>query len=97
MIDLTPPPCDFWNFQLGNYWLESLEYRYFPVHLNKLTAEYNDDGSVTVVVSKADPGVKNWMNTCGRNQGTMCVRWIRAEYHTQPATRVVRLKDLNKG
>ncbi|NRB41865.1 MAG: DUF1214 domain-containing protein [Pseudomonadales bacterium] len=95
VIELTPPPCDFWNFQLGNYWLESLDYRYFPVHINKLTANYNEDGTVTVVISKKDPGVKNWMNTCGRNQGTMCVRWIRAEYHTQPITKLVKIKDLD--
>ena len=94
VIKFTPPNCDFWNFQLGNYWLESLDYRYFPVHLNKLTAQYDDDGSVSVVVSKTDPGTKNWMNTCGRNQGTFCVRWIRAESHPQPLCELVKLKDL---
>ena len=95
VVELTPPKCDFWNFQLGNYWLESLDYRYFPVHLNKSMAEYEDDGSVVIVVSKTDPGVKNWMNTCGRDKGTMCVRWIRADEYPQPTTRVVKLADLN--
>lgn len=80
-ITLNPPECDFWNFQLGNYWLESLEYRYFPVHINNHTARYEADGSVVVTVSKYKPDteVANWLDTCGRNQGTMCVRWIRAK------------------
>ncbi len=94
VIDLQPPECDFWNFQLGNYWLESLDYRYFPVHLNKLTAKYNADGSVRVVVCKTDPGVDNWMDTCGRNEGTMCVRWIRAKTHPDPQVKLIKLKDL---
>ena len=95
VIDLTPPTCDFWNFQLGNYWLESLDYRYFPVHLNKLSAHYHDDGSVRIIVSKTDPRLPNWMDTCGRNQGTLCVRWIRAESHPEPKTQLLKLKDLS--
>ena len=52
VIELTPPECDFWNFQMGNYWLESLDYRYYPVHLNKLTTKYKDDGSVRIIIAK---------------------------------------------
>lgn len=99
VVELTPPECDFWNFQLGNYWLESLDYRYYPVHLNKHMANYRDDGSVQIVICKTDPAengkpVDNWMNTCGRNEGTMCVRWIRAQDHPQPVTRLVKLSEL---
>ncbi len=99
IIHLTPPQCDFWNFQLGNYWLESLDYRYYPVHLNKHTAKYNADGSVRIVIAKTSPAslgisVDNWMNTCEHNEGTMCVRWIRAESHPDPVTQLVKLADL---
>jgi len=97
VIDFTPPECDFWNFQLANYWLESLDYRYFPVHLNKHMAQYSADGSVRIVVSKEKPTtqIKNWLDTCGRNEGTMCVRWIRSKSFPDPKTRVVKLNSLN--
>ncbi|MEZ5538514.1 MAG: DUF1214 domain-containing protein [Pseudomonadales bacterium] len=93
-ITFTPPACDFWNLQLGNYWLESLDYRYFPVHINKGTAHYNEDGSVRLVISKQKIAVKNWLDTCGRNEGTMCLRWIRAAEHPQPQVRVVKISEL---
>ncbi len=96
VIEFTPPECDFWNFQLANYWMESLDYRFFPVHLNNHMAKYNDDGSVRIVVSKTDPGehIDNWMDTCDRNEGTMCVRWIRSKEFPQPQTRLVKLTEL---
>ena len=27
VIEVQPPECDTWNFQLNNYWMESLDYR----------------------------------------------------------------------
>ena len=96
-ITLQPPRCDFWNFQLGNYWLESLDYRFYAVHLNQHTAKYNDDGSVRIIVSKQPPtnaAALNWMNSCGRNEGTMCVRWIRADTYPEPRCRLISLDDV---
>jgi len=94
VIEATPPECDYWNFQLANHWLESLDYRYFPIHLNSRTAKLRRDGSVRVVVAHEDPGVDNWLQTCGHEHGTMCWRWIRAKEHPQPRTRVVKLAEL---
>ena len=86
--------CDHWNFQLNNYWMESLDYSHFTIHTNKHLARYRADGSVRIVVAHADPGVPNWINTVGHQSGTMCFRWIRAKTHPQPQTRVVKLADL---
>jgi hypothetical protein len=99
VIELTPPQCQFWNFQLANYWLESLDYRFFPVHLNKHTAHYRKNGTVRIVIARTNPGVAclkegNWLDTCGRNEGTMCVRWIRADSHPQPQTKLVKIAEL---
>jgi hypothetical protein len=29
------PDCEYWNFQLENYWMESLDYRHNPIHINE--------------------------------------------------------------
>ena len=94
VIETPIPQCEYWNFQLSNYWLESLDYRYFPVHFNNFTAKQSDDGSVQIVVAHENPGVDNWLDTCGHDFGTMCWRWIKAEEHPQPKTRVVKLAEL---
>lgn len=95
VIEATPPECEHWNFQLNNHWMESLEYRYFPVWVNKHSARLREDGSVRVVVAHQRPALaENWIDTCGHRRGTMCWRWIRAQEHPQPRTRVVKLAEL---
>jgi hypothetical protein len=97
VIEATPPECDYWNFQLSNHWLESLDYRYWRIHLNKATAKYRPDGSVRIVVAHEDPGVPNWLQTAGHDRGSMCWRWIRAAQHPEPQARVVKLAALRGG
>jgi len=94
VIEAMPPECDMWNFQLDNWWMESLDYRFHRVHTNKHIASYEPDGAVRIVVAHEDPGLPNWIETTGHARGTMCFRWIRAKEHPQPQTRVVEFKDL---
>lgn len=97
VIRVRPPECDSWNFQLNNYWMESLDYRYFNISINKATAEYGRDGSVEVIVAHTDPGRPNWLQTCGHTEGTMCWRWYRlaeGEAPVEPQCEVVRMEKL---
>jgi hypothetical protein len=94
VVELEPPACETWNFQLNNVFMESLDYRYFRIHLNKATTRYQPDGSVRIVVAHTDPGLPNWLTTTGHREGTMCLRYIHAEEHPEPRTRLVKLADL---
>ncbi len=94
VIEVRPPICENWNFQLNDHFMESLDYRHHTIHLNRHTARYEEDGSVRIVVAHRDPGLPNWISTAGHAQGTMCLRWIHAQEHPQPRTRVVRLDAL---
>ena len=90
------PNCKTWNFQLSNYWMESLDYRYYKISVNKHTAVYNDDGSVTIIVAHQDPGAAypNWLNTTGHDQGGMLFRWVEADEHPPVDCEVVKFADL---
>ncbi len=92
VIDINPPRCEFWNFQLNNHWMESLDYRYYPVWTNQFLAKARPDGSVRIVVAHKDPGVDNWIDTVGHMHGTMLFRWVKADSHPQPQTRVVKIE-----
>ncbi|MBK7408882.1 MAG: DUF1214 domain-containing protein [Saprospirales bacterium] len=94
LIEVMPPVCDHWNFQLNNHWMESLDYRYHQVHLNKHTAHYEPDGSLRIFVAHRDPGHPNWIRTLGHDRGTMCFRWVRGEEEPEPKTRVIPLSTL---
>jgi hypothetical protein len=97
VISVKPPACDSWNFQLNNYWMESLDYRYFHVCINKASAIYSRDGSVTVVVAHTDPGAPNWIETAGHDEGTMCWRWYRllpGENPVTPACSVMKTGEI---
>jgi len=92
VIETQVPKCEFWNFQLNNYWMESLDFRYHRIALNNHSGVLEPDGSLKIVVSHRDPGHPNWIETCNHHLGTMCLRWIRANEYPEPQTRVMTLE-----
>ena len=94
VLNITPPPCEMWNFQLSNCWMESLDYRYHRICVNKQGARYNSDGSLTLVVGAADPGIGNFLDTAGHQCGMMAMRWTGAQSHPAPECRVEKLEAL---
>ncbi len=95
VIETPVPECEIWNFQINNYWMESLDYRYHRISVNKRSARYNPDGSVTVIIASSNPGVGNFLDTAGHRCGTMVWRWTRAQHHPVPVCRVEKLAALH--
>jgi hypothetical protein len=95
-IEFTPPSCEYWNLQIGNHWLESLDFDRYRTHVNPKTAVLNDDGSVRIVVARRDPGVHNWLDTAGHARGGLALRWVGVDASEipVPVTRVVKLDSL---
>ncbi|MGV0067631.1 DUF1214 domain-containing protein [Mycobacterium colombiense] len=95
VIRVVPPRCDYWNFELGNYWMNSVDYRYRLSSINGEQAEYQDDGGVVVVVAHRDPGILNWLDTGGHGVGLIPNRWVDAETSPTPAAKLVKLDELD--
>lgn len=92
VIEGTPPDCRYWSLQLSNRWLESLDYRYHRVSLNKNQITLEPDGRFKILVAHRDPGTANWLDTCGHHEGVVVFRWLQAEAAPSPPVfRVVRL------
>ena len=67
--------------------------------LNLAQSLRNEDGALTFVVSKHDPGVPNWLDPSDLRQGILTLRWAEFEGGTAGAdlgatSRVVPLSDL---
>lgn len=92
VLEVMPPKCRMWNFQLDNCWMESLDWVHQKVWVNGHMANYEEDGSIIVVCAEKDPGFGNWIDLAGHRRGTALWRWIEAEEHPVPQCRVVKLE-----
>ncbi|SDG06939.1 Protein of unknown function [Lentzea fradiae] len=93
VVETDVPDCPYWNFQLDNWWMESLDHRR-RTSVNKHTATLSPDGRLTIVVAERDPGAGNWVDTCGHSSGTALLRWLGATEHPIPKCRVVPLEEV---
>jgi hypothetical protein len=89
LIEVEPPNSLYWSVALGNYWWETIDYAGHQSSLNGSQAVIDEDGVFRAVVSERDPGVANWLDTAGHSRGPMIFRWLRADSHPVPPTRVV--------
>ena len=96
VIEVTPPECYYWNFQVDNWWMESLDYRFVKCTVNKTTAKLEPDGKLILVLAAQDPGFGNWLDTAGHNEGTVLLRWAGATDNPLPEAKVVKLADIRK-
>ena len=86
------PDGKLWNLALFNFWFESMDYINFRIHTNNAICAKNADGSVTLVIANEDPGVANWLNATGHEQGNMIMRaWTGGVRPTDPQTELVDL------
>lgn len=90
VIETAVPDCPYWNFQLDNWWMESMDWAE-RITVNKHTARLTDDGRLVLVVAAQDPGWGNWIDTTGHSSGTALLRWVGADTHPTPTCRVVEL------
>ncbi|MDQ6698096.1 MAG: DUF1214 domain-containing protein [Actinomycetota bacterium] len=96
VVEVMPPPCEYWMIALHNHWMETLDYTHHQITLNCHSATLEPDGSVRFVIAHHDPGVPNWLDTAGHAHGTVGVRWVGPDVvDVLPSTRVVALSDLS--
>ncbi|KKE99339.1 hypothetical protein [Mycolicibacterium obuense] len=76
---ITVPVSDapYMGFQLGSLWYISLDYINHQTSLNGTQAQADPDGLIRIVVSDANPGVTNWVETLGHRKGYLQFRWQR--------------------
>ena len=77
---VTVPVCEaapYQAIQIGSRWYISTDYEHHQTSLTRAQSQADPDGELRFVVSERDPGVANWLETCGHPQGVMMLRWQR--------------------
>ena len=96
VIEMEKPPAGvYWSFQLGDVWSRALPFSTRHSSINNLQASIDGDGGLRAVVSRKDPGVVNWLDTCGRAEGTVVMRNYRSPTAPVPTSRKVKLSELD--
>lgn len=101
VVTIDPGNAGYFVVPVTNDWTISKDYWNQQTSLNNAQALANDDlTTYTVVISKSDPGVANWVSTGGLNQGTISMRFQDLDPNAPDdlptvTSRVVKLSELD--
>ena len=98
VLTIDPGNAGFFTVPVYNDWTITDDYWNEQTSLNDDQSIANADGTYTMVVSVADPGVANWVSTGGLNQGIISMRFQNLDPQSPavPSVQsvVVKLEDL---
>ena len=89
-----PEVRPYWNFQLNDPYYNALEYVYRLSSTNGHFARVSSDGKFRAVISLEDPGVPNWLDPAGFQQGTIYGRWYDCDSCPTPTLKRVKFAEL---
>lgn len=75
LVTVHPTQARYHSILLGDPWWVGMESGAHLGSLNTTQARLNADGTYTYVIALRDPGVYNWLDTEGLNEGFIQVRW----------------------
>ena len=98
VLTIDPGNAGFFTVPVYNDWTITDDYWNEQTSLNDDQSIANANGTYTLVVSVADPGVANWVSTGGLNQGIISMRFQNLDPQSPavPSVQsvVVKLEDL---
>ncbi len=74
VVDVNDGGAAYFVVPLANVWGTTMDIVDRTSSLNKAQAKPNPDGTYTFVLSPDDPGVHNWLDTCGLREGMLTLR-----------------------
>jgi len=94
LVEFTPPEGLFWSISVGDMWYRTFDYSHHQTSLNGHQVELDPDGVCRIVIAHHDPGIANWLDTLGHEQGVVILRWVMVSHRPQPRTRIVPLAEI---
>jgi hypothetical protein len=85
LVEVPAAPGGYWGIQLANSLWNTLDYANRQTSLNRAQAHIDPDGMFRAVIAHDDPGVANWLDTLGHQQGSVHLRMLRPPPPGAPA------------
>ena len=100
VVDVSDGGAEYFTVPLSNIWGTTLDIVDRTGSLNKAQSVPNEDGTYTYVISPTDPGVANWIDSDGLNEGILTLRMAEfggdgPKEDLGARGRVVKLDDLD--
>jgi hypothetical protein len=92
----VPEGTTYWSVIMTNEIFETTDWYNNHSALNDAQASPDSDGMLRFVISAADPGVPNWIDTAGYPTGEFQGRWYNAKDPVIPEMRKVPLVELRQ-
>ena len=97
IIETPEPSAVHGGIQLGNVWIESIDYQTRQTSLNWFQSTPDDDGVIRYVLAHRDPGVPNWLDISGHPDGGIFMRWQSPaddQYPEKPTVKLVAFDQI---
>jgi hypothetical protein len=101
VVDVSDGGAEYFTVPLSNIWGTTLGILDRTGSLNKAQSQPNEDGTYTFVIAGSDPGVHNWIDNGGLDEGILTLRMAEfpeggARPDLAATGRVVRLDRLDE-
>lgn len=75
LITVRPGTAKYMSAQITDHWMIGLNNARIQSTLNLFYSTPDADGRYTYILSPVDPGIANWLDTGGLNEGRCILRW----------------------
>jgi hypothetical protein len=92
----VPERCLYWNVQLSDPLWNSVDWLNRQSSLNAHQARLDGDGRLRAVIALQDPGIPNWLDPGGFDNGSIMIRWNRSSSRPEPTLKSVPASELRR-
>ena len=92
----VPERCLYWNMQLSDPLWNAVDWLNRQSSLNGRQTRLDSDGRLRAVIALQDPGVPNWLDPGGFDNGSVMVRWNRSSSGPEPRLKSVPASELRQ-
>ncbi|HVW31273.1 MAG TPA: hypothetical protein VHL53_01930 [Acidimicrobiia bacterium] len=94
IVEVALPESPYWSFNLSSPYLENTDWHLRQNSINGHQAVIDADGVFRAVISAADPGVPNWLDTGGQPTGIIQSRFLLPSAAPEVTLRTVPLAEV---